>query len=66
VCERLKVICHKDDPWVACYKEIAKKLTVLKNSAKTYYPDLDNEGILKELMRWPDGDILELAVKNGL
>ena len=60
MCSKLRRICHGDKSWGDVWQDVSIKFTILKEKSKIYYPDKDLDSILKELIRWPDEDIVQL------
>jgi hypothetical protein len=66
MCNKLRHIYHGDEEWVICYPQVIKKFAILKEKAKVFYPEKNVEGVLSELVRWPDEDIRDLLFVSEL
>ena len=61
VCEKLKAIYHIDTHWSKCYQDVAERFTKLKRIARKFYADKSELEMLKEIARYPENDIKDIA-----
>jgi predicted nuclease of restriction endonuclease-like RecB superfamily len=57
VCNSLKQIYFPDQPWQACYRDVAQKFTCLKQIMRKFYSDKSEIDMLKELQRYSPEDL---------
>lgn len=60
----LKNIYYPQSPWSECYRQISPLFTILKKNTRVFFPDLDNNGLLQQLLKWPLADIKDAVDKK--
>ncbi len=60
LCERLKAIYYPNVVWIDCYGLVAKKFTLIKVIAKTFYPDANANELLRHLIKFSDSDVQDM------
>jgi hypothetical protein len=70
ICERLRIIYFNSIPWINCYKDVAAKFRLLKESMINFYSEKTEKDILIELNKFSDEDIkdalnIEKKVNNS-
>ncbi len=62
ICTRIKNLSYPGQPWdMTLSKEIAKKLTLMKQKARIYHPEVREDKLLEILnFRYNNEDLLEL------
>ena len=61
ICIKLKNIYFSEIKWPDCYKEVANKFTQIKRIARKLYADKEELAMLKELARYSQDDIKDMA-----
>lgn len=60
LCAKLRHIYHEPTPWITCFPDVAKKLSLLKKNAMTFYVDKDIVDVMKELNKFNTNDIKDM------